>query len=439
MIETSFLRRAVLPVTLMSCLVGSSVRGVEESVYVRDVRFGLEQIGAKCAGVIEKKKIDWEGISKEFLAEAGGVQDDQEHLLILNRLLARLQDGHAEVRVLEKGRGVASPKEIFGAKRGPGMFLCRVGKRIYVKSSWNAARGAGIEPGMEVVRVDGMPAGKWLAERVAQRRKYRSYSTEQQAFYDACHKGLVDEPDRQMKLELRDLKGKRKKKTVPFGQAKQVQWGPAFFPKDSKGHGDLSFGRTKRGWGYLHVRRCKGDLPEQVDYALEQLGKMPGLILDFRGNTGGGFDHRALMGRFVPEGETLSFVREYESAGPRPFGGNVVVIVDAGVASAGETGSGIFKEHGRAYMIGESATAGMSSQKTKIDLPSGLFSLYVSIGSNMASFNEGRGIEGIGVLPHEIVEYDPRHLAEGQDTLILRAEKLLKRFPSKSVPYRPKK
>jgi len=34
-----------------------------------------------------------------------------------------------------------------------------------------------------------------------------------------------------------------------------------------------------------------------------------------------------------------------------------------GVRSAGETGSGIFKEDGRAYMIGESATAGMSTRR----------------------------------------------------------------------------
>jgi C-terminal processing protease CtpA/Prc len=68
----------------------------------------------------------------------------------------------------------------------------------------------------------------------------------------------------------------------------------------------------------------------------------------------------------------------------------------------------MFKEDGRAFMIGESATAGMASQKTTIPLPSQLFELYVSTHSNKGRFNGGRGIEGIGVVPHEIVELDPR-------------------------------
>ena len=108
------------------------------------------------------------------------------------------------------------------------------------------------------------------------------------------------------------------------------------------------------------------------------------------------------------------------------------------VRSAGETGSGMFKEDGRAYMIGESPTAGMSSSKTTIELPSGKFSLYVSVRSNKSRFQGGRGIEGLGIEPHEVVPYDPEDLANGVDTLIRRAEELLADFPRGKVPYRPK-
>ena len=98
----------------------------------------------------------------------------------------------------------------------------------------------------------------------------------------------------------------------------------------------------------------------------------------------------------------------------------------------------MFKEDGRAYMIGESPTAGMSSQKTTINLPSGLFSLYVSIASNKSRFQDGRGIEGIGIEPHELVAFDPKDLANEKDTLILRAAALLADFPQRKVPYDPK-
>ena len=109
--------------------------------------------------------------------------------------------------------------------------------------------------------------------------------------------------------------------------------------------------------------------------------------------------------------------------------------------SAAETGSGMFKEDGRALLIGESATAGMSSSKETVDLPSGKYSLYVSVSSNMGRFNDGKGIEGIGVIPQLRLEFDPEDLAAGQDTLIRRAEALLGeaaagKGPWKDVPYR---
>ena len=81
----------------------------------------------------------------------------------------------------------------------------------------------------------------------------------------------------------------------------------------------------------------------------------------------------------------------------------------------GETASGMFKEDGRGYMIGETPTAGMSSRKTTIQLPSGLFSLYVSVSSNKSRFQGGAGIEGIGIVPHETVPYDAKDLAAGRD------------------------
>ena len=81
----------------------------------------------------------------------------------------------------------------------------------------------------------------------------------------------------------------------------------------------------------------------------------------------------------------------------------------------------------------------MSSSKKSIELPSGLFYLYVSVHSNKARFNKGRGIEGIGVIPHEKVEHRIDDLATEKDTVILRAVELLEKgFPEGVVPYDPK-
>ena len=237
-----------------------------------------------------------------------------------------------------------------------------------------------------------------------------------------------------MELEMRDARGRRKKAKFAYTKANAVPSGPAFFPSVN-GTRDVQKGKTEDGWGYIHIRRCPGDLPDQIDKALAVIGDSPGMILDFRGNSGGGFDHPALMGRFVPKGKRLEFAKGYESAGDAPYGGPIVVIIDATVRSAGETAAAIFKEDGRAYVIGESPTAGMSASKTTIELPSGLFSLYVAVRSTCKGQTMAGVWRGLAWCPHETVEFDPVHLlTDGVDTLIKVAEQRLKRFRKIKCP-----
>jgi hypothetical protein len=332
------------------------------------------------------------------------------------------------------------PEDPRGEKTGPGFFLCKSGGKLYLKNTWNDAAAVGLRPGMELRLAGGEPADVWLARRVAELSDTLSFSTPQMAF--ACHWGLADYPGTRLELVVANAKGKKSERALVYGRANPTPWGPAFFPAGLASvtdKGDVSYGLTAKKWGYVHVRRSPGDLPEQMDRALAEVGAAKGLILDFRGNSGGGFDHDALLGRFVPSGHTFESGKSYASAGPNPYGGPIVAIVDATVRSAGETAAGLFKDDGRAYVIGESATAGMSSQKTTIELPSRRFALYVSIGSNKGRYNDGRGIEGIGIVPHRIVEHDPGDLEDEVDTLIETAEALLAKFPQKDVLYVPKR
>ncbi|MHC4340559.1 MAG: S41 family peptidase, partial [Planctomycetota bacterium] len=322
---------------------------------------------------------------------------------------------------------------------GPGLFFCRIGKGIFVKSAFSNAGRSGITPGMEVLKIDKEPAQKWMEQRVAELSEYNSFSTDQQAFFYTCHWGLGGPKGSTLSLQLRSPDRFTKKVTVTRGKASIVPFGPPFFPKGLKQVGRQSYATLESGYGYIHLRDTKDQILGQMDEMLAAIGNVGGLILDFRANGGGSFNHDELLGRFVPMGEQLDRSKAYSlpSKGPNPYGGPIVVIVDAGVRSAGETGSGMFKEDGRAYMIGESPTAGMSSSKTTITLPSGRFTLRVSVRSNKSRFQGGRGIEGLGIQPHEIVEYRPKDLAEEVDTLLVRAEKLLEDFPQNKVPYRP--
>ena len=187
----------------------------------------------------------------------------------------------------------------------------------------------------------------------------------------------------------------------------------------------------------LFVDVCAAvDLHELFDQAIEGVGDgCETMILDFRSNLGGGYDRDAVLGRFVPEGETWGGER---SAGPRPFTGQLVVLIDPNTISAGETIVGELKEEGRAYLIGPGATHGASGSKKVVPAPSGLLSVRFVVRSNKQRFNGGKGVEGLGIEPHEIVEYDPEQIAEGVDPCIARALEIAKEgIPKKAVTYVP--
>ncbi len=431
--------RAVVLSLLLLVLLGSPAasKDVVRATCMADVEEALDLLETHCRRFFDLKGIDWKKVERQFRKEARKVKTEQDHFLLLIRLVARLEDGHAYVKQTAAGQRVELPAMFKQKLVGPGMFWCQAGETILVKSAWSAAKEVGITPGSEIVKVEGDPVLEWLEARTAERRDTQGYSTDHQAMAATCSWGLGKPSGSRLVVSIREPGASRvRKRTITYRRASTVPSGPAFPPAGLKGDGDVSYGLTPDGYGYVHIRRCKGNLPERMDEALEALADPSGLILDFRANGGGGFDHKALMGRFVPRGETLRFAKSYQSAGPRPYTGNIVVIVDALTRSAGETASGMFKEDGRAYMIGESPTAGMSSSKKTLPLPSGLFELYVSVASNMGRFNQGRGIEGIGVVPHEIVAYDAEDLAAERDTLIQRAAALLADFPVKEVPYR---
>ena len=425
-------RRAFSSLLAAGCLpLRAQTAGTE--AYARDIAFFLDELPKLAGRFFELKKIDWDAVRSEFLAAVPKVMSDGDHLVLCSRLLARLKDGHAGLVDLK----AAMPDDSNGRRwTGPRVHLMTVGDGVFVRAAFGEAAGRGLKPGQRVESIDTQPARKWLEANVTRLRDTNGYSTDHQALHAACHWGLADWSGTPITFAIRD--GDEAVREIVIernGGPNFAPVGPVFFPPGVERLGRQAYGRSPGGFGYIHLRDVPADLPAQLDTMLSALGGVPGMILDLRGNGGGGCEHGPVIGRFLPKG---SYWGEYESAGDAPFTGPVVALIDAGTRSAGETVAGLFIAESRAYGLGESPTAGMSGAKTVLAAPSGLFSARITVRSHGGRWNKGRGIEGIGIAPTETLAYEPAELLSGVDTHIRRADQLLKDgFPEDAVDYHP--
>jgi C-terminal processing protease CtpA/Prc len=404
--------------------------------YAADVAFLLDRFEADAGALLKLKGIDWDAVRKEFTEAATAIDTDQEHVELCARLVARLQDGHAGFERVDVDMQGRAPDATYGC----GVELVEVGSKIYIKRAFGGAAASGVDAGSEVVKIGGVKADKWLDAAVAKLCDTKGFSTVHAARWATCTWGLTGPAGERLEFELKKPKGGGKKATLTFGKdggdGRLV--GPVVLPEGLTMLGrEIGWAKLPSGHGYVLIGRVPNDLCALVDQALTALGDVPGLVLDFRANRGGGYDRDQLLGRFVPQGETFG---AEASAGPHPYGGPLVLLADPATISAGETIVGELAEEGRAYLIGPGPTHGASGSKVDVEPPSKLFAVRFVVASNKQRFNRGYGVEGIGIPPHEVVEYDPKQLAVGVDPCIARAVELLdKPLPKNRVKYVPPK
>ena len=125
----------------------------------------------------------------------------------------------------------------------------------------------------------------------------------------------------------------------------------------------------KEGVGYINIDTFSGNVGEQVKSALLSIDKATGghplgYVVDLRSNPGGLLDQAVdVADDFLESGEVVSqrgrtkddIERYYARPGDMAHGLPVIVLTDAGTASASEIVAGALQDHHRALIMGETS------------------------------------------------------------------------------------
>jgi len=168
----------------------------------------------------------------------------------------------------------------------------------------------------------------------------------------------------------------------------------------------VRWGAPESGVIHLAIDGFSADTPAAVEKALQEAGDGP-VLLDLRNNPGGAVEPAlAVAGAFLGEREVMRTSGKLDapvlrSAGSARVRGKVVVLTNAGTASAAELVAAALRDTGRSQLVGET-TAG----KALVHLPATLDDgsvLLISVGRLVRM--DGTEILGRGLVPDERVPW----------------------------------
>jgi carboxyl-terminal processing protease len=186
------------------------------------------------------------------------------------------------------------------------------------------------------------------------------------------------------------------------------------------------------GIGYVRLFEFSSDASAKLGEAVEALldENPTGLVLDLRSNPGGWLNEAVLTaGLFLPQDE-LILIERFKDGTERPYHSPnqpvtldvpMVVLVDAGSASASEIVAGALQDHDRAILIGET-TFGKGSVQWPQELSNGA-ELRVTVARWFTPAD--RAIHGQGLEPDIPVEMTAEDVEAERDPQLDRAVEYL--------------
>lgn len=364
------------------------------------------QLGERYGAFDLKPEIDWPAVGAELIPRAAECQTDEAFGLLVLQMVARLEDSHAYV--MDGTRKVPDPMDM--PQWDPG-FYCLEDDRgravVYHIEPDSPAAKARLAPGMAIVSVDDEPTSALIAATDARLKKWYGYSSPRLR----RHQSFRQFPRRRERGELMTIIAERPD-GMQLGFRVKADVGVRYqtrLPVPIPGivdHAAVQGRILPDGTGYLYLHENNQTMARDIDSVLRRMPQIERLVIDVRGNAGGGFD---------PATGFQNFDCEAPANGRPQFCGPVAVLTDEFCMSSGEDWVSWFQSSGRARLFG-ATTAGTSAHKEDYTLLNGYYKVRIPVRPYTAW--AGRPIERRGIEPDEPVGYSAADIAAGRDTVL---------------------
>lgn len=337
---------------------------------------------------------DWDAALDEALAEVLAVEEPEAVQRVLERMLAKLHDGHGSVR---------GPRDL---SRAPISFARVEGKVVVIA----AAEGTELEPGDELLSVGGVEIEQALREAATWTSGSPQWIDVRLLRWGGISIGPEGEP---VELVLR-----RGQVELERSVKRQLGWMPApTQPAIERFEDEV-----------MYVDLSRAPWPD-IEARLDELAAAPGVVFDLRGYPN---SNHQILEHLVEEGDSTKwmFVPEilYPEQAPVAWqshgwdipsvephiGGKVAFLTDARAISYAESVMGLVEGLGLGEIIG-SPTAGANGNVNPFEVPGGFTIVFTGM---KVTRLDGRQHHIIGVEPTIPATPTLAGLRAGRDELL---------------------